>query len=94
MSRGTSCRMKSGRGEGRAVALGVGIAPAAHAFVQCHPYFAAVLPPYSCFLPLPFLGVALGGVFNITFSSSRSSSMSSTAYSPLHPASNTLASRG
>ena len=96
-SGGTSSLRILGRWEEMAIAPGVGVAPAWHAWVQCPPYLAAVSPPMpslSLFLPLPLLGVDLGNDFNISFSLSRCSLMSSTVYTPFHEASNTLANRG
>ena len=96
-SRGTSSLRMPGRWEKMAIALGVGVAPAGQAWVQCPPYLAAVsptLPSLSLSLSLPLLGVDLGGDFNIAFSLPRCSLMSWTAYTPFHEASNTLANRG
>ena len=95
-SGGTSSLRFSGTYEEMAKAPRVGVIPAWHEWVPCPPYLATVsspVPSFSLSLPLPLLCVDLGGDSNISFSLSRCSAVSSTAYAPFHEASNTLANQ-
>ena len=87
MSRGASYLRRCGRDEERVIALGGGVAPGGvHRRNACVTWRA---PPllFSFPMPLPLLGIALRGVFNTAFCLSRGSFVSSTAYTPFHPAS-------
>ena len=80
-----------------AFAPDVGVAPAGHAWVESPPYLTAASPPLlslSLSLPWPLLGADLDGDFNISFSLSRCSLLSSNRDTPTHLASNTLANWG